>query len=154
MPYQVIKILALGCLLAANSVFGQDHAQESARQQIEQVLTRQAGAWNQGDIAGFMDGYVHSPALRFASGDSVTYGWQGTLDRYKQRYPDRAAMGTLSFSDLETTVLSPDAAVVFGHWRLKTGKDEPHGLFTLVFRKENDAWHIVADHTSAAPPGH
>ena len=70
-------------------------------------------------------------------------------NRYKAHYPDRAAMGTLVFSDLEVTVLAPDAAVAFGRWRLKTAQGEPNGLFTLVFRQGADGWHIVADHTSA-----
>ena len=82
----------------------------------------------------------------------MTYGWQETLDRYKQRYPDRAAMGALTFSDLDTTVLSPEAALVFGRWRLKTERGEPNGLFTLLFRKQAGCWRIVADHTSAAKP--
>ena len=59
-------------------------------------------------------------------------------------------MGSLTFSDLDTKVLSANAALVFGRWRLKTDKGEPNGLFTLLFRKHDGAWRIVADHTSAA----
>ncbi len=84
----------------------------------------------------------------------MTRGWQETLDRYKQRYPDRAAMGSLTFSDLDITVVSADAAVVFGRWRLITAKGEPNGLFTLLFRRTDAGWRIVADHTSAAPADH
>ena len=133
-----------------------DRAQEpdprtTASAPIRQVLDDQAAAWNRGDIDAFMDGYARLPTLRFASGGNVTYGWQETLDRYRQRYPDRAAMGTLTFSDLDVNVLSTDAALVFGRWRLKTAKGEPNGLFTLLFRKTTAGWRIVADHTSAAP---
>ena len=59
-----------------------------------------------------MAGYWNSPDLRFASGDSVQRGWQQTLERYRQRYPDRAAMGTLSFDELHIQVLSRDWALV------------------------------------------
>ena len=121
-----------------------------AATQIERVLADQAAAWNRGDIDAFMEGYAKTPSLRFASGGGVTYGWQQTLDRYKQRYPDRAAMGTLTFSDLDVTPLPPDAALVFGRWRLQTEKGAPDGLFTLLFRRTGDGWRIVADHTSAA----
>ena len=121
------------------------------KQQIAQVLQTQSDAWNAGNIAGFMEGYAKLPTLRFASGGTVTYGWQETLERYKTHYPDRAAMGTLTFSDLDTTLLSGDAALVFGRWRLKTDKGEPSGLFTLLFRKVEGRWCIVADHTSSAP---
>ena len=121
------------------------------KEQIEQVLAEQAKAWNAGDVERFMEGYAKTPELRFASGNMVTRGWQETLDHYKQRYPDHAAMGVLTFSQLETTVFSRDAAVVFGRWRLKTEKSEPNGLFTLIFRRTEMGWRIVADHTSAAP---
>jgi ketosteroid isomerase-like protein len=60
-------------------------------------------------------------------------------------------MGTLSFSDIEVTLLSPDAAVVLGRWRLKRGNDEPHGRFTPIFKRLPEGWRIVHDHTSAAP---
>jgi len=46
--------------------------------------------------------------------------------------------------------LSPDAAVVLGRWRLARANDEPHGRFTLIFRRMPEGWRIVHDHTSAA----
>ena len=144
--------LALGlCLAGRASAQKPDPA--AAKQQIEQVLAEQARAWNGGDLEHFMDGYARTPDLRFATGGTVTYGWQETLDRYKERYPDRAAMGTLTFSELDTTVLAADAAVVFGRWRLQTVRGEPHGLFTLLFRRTDAGWRIVADHTSIDPHG-
>ena len=75
-------------------------------------------------------------------------GWQAALDRYKKSYDTKAKMGTLSFTDLEITVLSKDAAVVLGSWALKRDGDNPHGKFTLIFRKFKDGWKIVHDHTS------
>ncbi len=59
-------------------------------------------------------------------------------------------MGTLTFSDLDVTVLSPDAAMVLGRWHLQRAKDEPHGRFTLIFRRMKQGWRIVHDHTSSA----
>ena len=141
-------LLACACLCLAGSAPAQETTDTKA--QIEQVLAAQAAAWNRGDLVAFMDGYARISGLRFASGAAVTYGWQETLDRYLQHYPDRAAMGTLTFSDLDTTVLAPDAALVFGRWRLKIDKGEPNGLFTLLFRKTEAGWRVVADHTSAA----
>ena len=154
MNFRRLLLIAGLCLCLAGRSSAQESPGTAAKQQIEQVLADQAKAWNAGDIDRFMDGYARTPDLRFATGGTVTRGWQETLDRYKQRYPDRAAMGTLAFADLDTTVLSPDAAVVFGRWRLKTVKGEPNGLFTLLFRRTGAGWRIVADHTSAAPPEH
>lgn len=128
-----------------------DAARGDAPEKIRAVLAAQAAAWNAGDLAGFMDGYARLPTLRFASGGEVTCGWDETLARYRARYQDPGAMGTLAFSDLEITVLSDDAAVVFGRWRLSRSGDAPHGLFTLLFRRMESNWRVVADHTSAAP---
>lgn len=117
---------------------------------IRSVLDAQQTAWNSGDINGFMEGYWRSPELRFASGGSVTKGWQATSDRYHARYSDRAKMGTLTFSDLEVEQLSGDAALVHGRWLLTRADDAPNGLFTLVFRKTDDRWLIVSDTTTSA----
>ena len=142
----VVLLACAGCAGGLPTLKGEAAAEADA---VKQVLATQAAAWNRGDVEGFMEGYARLPTLRFASGGTVTYGWQETLDRYKQHYPDRAAMGALTFSDLDVNVLAPDAALVFGRWRLHTDKGEPNGLFTLLLRKADGSWRIVADHTSA-----
>jgi uncharacterized protein (TIGR02246 family) len=117
---------------------------------IRAVIDAQRDAWNKGDIEGYMDGYDRSDHTVFVSGDSVTHGWNTVLERYKKNYDTREKMGELSFSDLEITMLSKDSAVVLGRWQLKRSKDEPHGRFTLIFKKTNRGWRIVHDHTSSA----
>ena len=121
-----------------------------ATREITALLGAQAAAWNRGDLPGFMQAYAQTGELRFASGGTVTYGWQPTLERYQQRYPDKAAMGTLAFSDLVVTELAPDAALVFGRWQLTRATDAPHGLFTLTLKKSAAGWRIIFDHTSSA----
>lgn len=116
---------------------------------IEAVLDEQVRDWNEGDIEKFMASYYHSDSLRFASGGQVSHGWQQTLQRYKKKYPDTATMGVLTFSDIDITVISDDAALVFGQWKLQREEDEPWGLFTLLFRKTNNGWRVVHDHTSS-----
>lgn len=117
---------------------------------IANVLKDQQAAWNDGNIDGFMDGYWKSEELRFASGGTVTRGWQATRDRYHARYDDRAKMGKLTFSDLEINPISEDAAVVHGGWALQRAADRPSGLFTLVLRKFGDNWRVVSDTTTSA----
>jgi len=141
---KLLTVLLLALVLSV-SVTAQNSKIES---DIRAVMNDQAAAWNRGDIDGFMRGYWNSPKLTFVSGANVTRGWQPTLDRYKKNYDSREKMGTLTFSDLEITVLSKDAAVVLGSWSLAREKDNPHGKFTLVFRKFKDGWRIVQDHTS------
>ncbi len=124
-------------------------AQEPVEKVLRAVLDEQVQAWNAGKIEEFMQGYWASDSLRFASGGTVKRGWQVTLERYQKSYPNRAAMGVLSFTELEYTVLSADAALVFGKWRLQREKDTPNGLFTLTFRKTAQGWKIIHDHTSS-----
>lgn len=117
---------------------------------VRAVLDAQRDAWNRGDVAGYMDGYARTPDITFISGDSITRGWQTVHDRYKKNYDSRDKMGTLTFSDLEPTILSPDAVMVLGRWHLKRTSDEPHGRFTLILRRTKAGWRIVHDHTSSA----
>ena len=122
----------------------------SVESEVRAVLEQQAREWNVGNLAGFIETYAKSERTRFASGGDISLGWQTVFDRYRKKYGDRAAMGTLTFSALEITVLAPDAALAFGRWRLKREKNEPSGLFTLILRKTPEGWRIVHDHTSAA----
>lgn len=145
-------VLALALVTTASAAAPAPAATTPAAAEILGILQTQADAWNRGDIDAFMQTYAPVSDLRFASGGNVTYGWQPTLERYKQRYPDRAAMGTLAFSELTVTELSPDAALVFGHWQLTRATDKPHGLFTLLVRRTPAGWRIFADHTSSATP--
>lgn len=125
-------------------------ADTPAAREISEVLAAQSAAWNRGDLEGFMAAYVPTGELRFASGGTVTYGWQATLDRYRKNYPDKAAMGTLEFSELVVTPLAPDSALAFGRWKLTREKDAPSGLFTLTLKKNAAGWRIIQDHTSSA----
>jgi hypothetical protein len=119
--------------------------------QIHALLDAQQLAWNRGDIEGFMQGYWHNDALRFDSGSTMMLGWQATYDRYRARYPDRAAMGRLEFSDMQITLLDRDHASVTGGWALQRAADRPHGSFVLSIRRFKDDWKIVQDRTEIAP---
>ena len=115
---------------------------------IMKVLSTQQDAWNRADIEGFMQGYWKSDSLMFVGKTAPVYGWQTTLDHYKKGYPNRAAMGQLTFDIIQVKILDPSNAFVMGGWKLKREKDEPGGYFTLWFRKINGEWKIVCDHTS------
>lgn len=76
------------------------HAQTTDEQAITRLLTAQAAAWNQGDIGAFMDSYEKSGDTAYVGAEPVK-GYNAILARYRSRYPDRATMGHLSFSDLD-----------------------------------------------------
>jgi ketosteroid isomerase-like protein len=138
------------CLLASLGAFCCFAAEAEAAppDPIRNVLSAQVAAWNRGDIDAFMAGYAHSPKTIFVSGDTVTHGWQTVRDRYAKKYDSRAKMGELTFSSLTITPLCSDAAIVLGSWSLQRAGDQPHGKFTLLFRKLPEGWRIVLDHTS------
>jgi len=142
---KTLLMLVAILLICALSITAQSTKDETA---IRKVMDDQAVAWNRGDLEAFMFGYWKSDKLVFVSGDSVTRGWQQTLDNYKKSYATREKMGKLTFSDLEITVLSKDAAFVLGSWSLARKDDNPKGKFTLVWRKFKEGWRIVSDHSS------
>lgn len=155
--------LAVGCTLlglislcvlrrgniAAASVVPQNAPAESS---IRAVLETQVAAWNRGDIDTFMNGYRNSPNTEFVGAAGVTRGWQSVLNRYRKNYPDRKAMGQLTFSQLEIHVECRDAAYVIGEFHLQRASDHPEGVFSLNFRKFPEGWKIVADHTTGFAP--
>jgi ketosteroid isomerase-like protein len=138
-----VIVLSLGMIFTGVALADPD--EPSA---IRAVIDNQAAAWNRGDIDAFMTGYARSPETTFVSGDEVRHGWQMVHDRYAKKYDSREKMGTLTFSDLTITPLCDDAAIVVGSWRLRRKDDQPHGKFTLLFRKLPEGWRIVLDHTS------
>jgi ketosteroid isomerase-like protein len=117
---------------------------------IQAVMNAQVEAWNRGDIEGFLDGYLDSPDLLFASRGTFSRGWRPLLERYKRAYPE-GKMGTLRFTDVEVHPIGSDAAWVSGAWWLNDGAAAPHGVFTLIFRRTHAGWKIVHDHSSGVP---
>ncbi|GAA0531565.1 nuclear transport factor 2 family protein [Chitinophaga japonensis] len=122
--------------------------QQSPEVAIRQLMQQQTEAWNQGNIPAFMDTYWRSDSLLFIGKNGVTYGWQATLERYQQSYPDKAAMGTLQFDLLEFKRLNPELYFLVGKWHLQRSLRNVQGHFTLLIRKMNGTWKIIADHSS------
>ena len=114
---------------------------------IRQIMQRQTDAWNAQDIEGFMQPYWHSDSLRFMGKSGVTLGWNATLARYKKNYKP-SEMGQLQFTDLYFNPINNDAVWVDGHWTLFRIQDTLSGHFSLLWKKIDDQWQIVADHSS------
>jgi len=158
MSFQWFNRLAALSILAfalASTSFAQSTSpasSDSTRSAVLAVLDQQQQAWNRGDIPAFMAGYWNSPHVSFASSSGFTHGWSTVLDHYKASYPDKAAMGHLTFDILEVRSLGDSAALVVGKWRLHTASGDPGGLFSLVFQKFPEGWRIIHDHTSSDAP--
>ena len=137
--FRCCSLLIAGVLLAA-----------APDQDIRGVLDQQVNAWNRGDVRAFMDGYADSESTTFV-GAKITKGHAQVLADYLKRYPTRAAMGTLRFSELELKLLGADYASVVGRWHLDRNKEaggEAGGIFTLLFQRTARGWKIILDHTS------
>lgn len=111
---------------------------------------KQQAAWNDGNIEAYMQGYWKSDSLTFIGKKGITKGWQSTLENYQKSYPDKSAMGQLSFEILSLESLSSDAIYVVGKWNLarEPAKGNLNGHFTLLFKKIKRQWLIVSDHSS------
>lgn len=141
-------ILIAATLLLAPQVSPQGSS-PSETDAIAALLKQQVSDWNRGDIQAFMNGYWQSKYTEFVSDSGIFQGWDDVLQRYLHSYPNRAAMGHLTFSGLEVHLLCADSAYVVGEYRLDRQKDTPRGVFTLIFKKFPEGWRIVNDHTTA-----
>ena len=142
---RVYLILALSLTLAHSSL-----AQTASETAIHHLLDQQTADWNRGDVEAFMKGYQDSPATTFV-GQTVQYGYDTILERYKKLYTTPAAMGKLTFSHLAIRVLDAEYAVATGNFHLElttAGGGNADGIFSLLFKKDSSGWKIILDHTS------
>ena len=123
-------------------------AQSPDESDIRKVMDFQVNSWNAGNIDDFMKGYWQNDSLMFIGKSGITYGWQQTLEHYKKSYPGMKAMGNLTFNLLVLKQLSANYYFIVGKWDLQRSSGDLGGYFTLLFKKINGMWLIIADHTS------
>ncbi|MDB4097523.1 nuclear transport factor 2 family protein [Flavobacteriaceae bacterium] len=116
---------------------------------IMNVMSLQQDAWNNGDIDSFMQGYLKSEELVFSGKSGPIYGWENTRKRYYSSYPNTQIMGKLNFTVKKIRSISLDSAYLIGEYYLKRSTEDSYGHFTLLWKKVDDNWLIVSDHTSA-----
>jgi uncharacterized protein (TIGR02246 family) len=122
-------------------------ARQSHFDSIQDTIDNQARAWNSGDLEKFVETYSDDAVF---VGKPVLHSRKALLTRYKSRYPNRAAMGTLTLRILESRQLDSNVATAIGEWHLtqsQAGGGDVGGLFSVVLQKGADGWQIVLDHT-------
>ncbi len=125
------------------------------RADVEALLARQAEAWSRGDLESFCGVYAEDAI--FVSPTGLTRGRRAVLERYRERYPDAAAMGRLTLDVLDVHP-SPEAGVaaagpggitsvsVVARWTLAyPDKPKLEGLTLLVLDRTPAGWLIVRD---------
>jgi len=115
---------------------------------IKQMLKQQENAWNSGNLNAFMNGYWQSDSLLFIGKSGPKYGYNTTLENYKKGYPDTSYMGKFTSTIISMQKLSVEYYFVVGKWHLKRTVGDISGHYTLLLRKINGKWVIVADHSS------
>ncbi len=135
---------ALGFCVAAPVI----QAADTASADILAVMKSQQDYWNAAKIPEFVQYYADDCVF---FGKSKTVGREAVRKRYEKTYPTPDAMGQLTFSQLEVTMLDPNVAIVLGHFHLErtaAGGGNADGVFSLVFQRKSNRWQIVLDHTS------
>lgn len=145
----ILFLLVAFVLVACNEKSAPVGVSESRDLQIiDSIMDVQEEAWNNASLEGFMQAYWKSDSLMFIGRRGITNGWQTTLTNYKNSYPDALSMGKLKFTNKHMDRLDSANAFVIGQWELFRATDTLSGHYSLVWKKLNGQWTIVADHSS------
>lgn len=137
-------------LLLTFSVCGQTRISLKDSISIVKVLKFQEDAWNEGNINKFMEGYLKSEKIVFTGSSGSIYGWEETKKRYLNNYSNRTLMGNLKFKIINFQKLGEDIIQMQGSYYLKRKIGDSKGFFSLIWKKENEKWFIISDHTSVS----
>ncbi len=128
---------------------------------IRALLAEQSAAWSRGDVESFVAGYADDTL--FVSPTGLTRGRDEVLARYRRRYPDPAAMGTLVLDVIELRLTAGGEVSMLGdavpgdvhgarvvaRWTLSypegSGREEATGLTLIVLERRGGEWLIVED---------
>ena len=147
-----LKTIFLSILLSAcggSEKIDHMHNQGKVIASINQKMNEQETCWNTGDLECFMQHYWHSDSLLFIGKSGLTYGWQPTLDNYTSSYPDKSAMGKLTFTNEVKEFIDIETVQVIGQWELQRDSLENlGGYYSLLWKIKKGEWVIVSDHSS------
>lgn len=135
-------------LIVSTTTISSQNIKEKDSLQILTVLETQRQAWNNFDIDEFMKGYLNFENLVFSGKNGPVYGWDNIKERYLRAYSSKDEMGELSFKIDNIFMIDYNSAILIGRFFLKRIVGDLSGHFTLVFKKENNKWFIISDHTS------
>ena len=119
----------------------------AVREEIGSAMKEQVDSWNSGELAGFMKYYWRSGEMTFHGGKRRLQGWETLNSMYIETYSGEQR-GILEFSGLEINMLSPESAYVLGDWKVELPDTVKQGKFTLIWKKMDEGWRIVHDHSS------
>lgn len=145
---KLLPILLLSLALGGWCTQGTAQVPAKVATALTGVLQQQQNAWNRGDIAAFMEGYLRSDSLVFVGSSGPQYGWQNTYQRYLRSYDTPEKMGKLTFTVVQMSMLGKKHCRMLGKWHLSRSIGDVGGYFTLIWQRTPQGWKIIADHTS------
>ena len=146
MKISIIVLIAITALLIGCEKAGVEY-EAAVREEIGSAMKEQVDSWNSGELAGFMKYYWRSDEMTFHGSKRRLQGWETLNSMYIETYSGEQR-GILEFSGLEINVISPRSAYVLGDWKVELPDTVKQGKFTLIWRKMDEGWRIVHDHSS------
>lgn len=131
----ILLALIVGCCVAIAMIWHRSEIKKAVEQAtsqtqsaefpytleaVESVLDEQLSGWNNGNIDQFMRGYIQDSTVRFITNKKVKTSWQEITDSYKKGYPNKEAMGKLTFHRDEIRWINEPAGIsqVIGRWEV------------------------------------
>jgi uncharacterized protein (TIGR02246 family) len=126
------------------------------RMQIEAAMQDSADGWDAGDLDAFLAVYADDPGTSFTGSKGIERGLGPIRARYIARYGDQFGKGErpkrtqLRFHFEDFQMIGRRHAHLVARWTLTpvAGGEAMTGMTSLLFRRENGRWKIVADHSS------
>jgi len=139
-------------LPAACTIEIEDEGDADVQGSVVRMLEESAGAWNRGELAGFMDDYLESTNTTYIGSTGLLSGYESIRDRYAPLFEPGATRDSLRFEDVRVRRLAAIEAIATARWILYQGETvTSSGPFTLVLRHTSRGWKIIHDHSSSDP---
>lgn len=143
------KMLAVSFLCAC----GDSHRQvANPTVLVRTMLESSAGAWNAGELGGFIDDYANDSTTSFMDGRRPQYGYDWIRSNYAPRFDPGASRDSLRFEAFAARSLGADHILATARYVLHRGDSvTSSGPFTLILERRSGEWKIIHDHTNADP---
>lgn len=116
---------------------------------VKAALDAQVKAWNAGALERSASVYHDSPEMLWVNRTGIRKGNQLIQASFRRPQNSGPRQGLYSYEPLHITQLSPNCVYFVIRWNLETsGRRSVTGVTSLVWKRINKKWFIVAEHAS------
>lgn len=134
-------------LFAASWTHAQARADAIA--EVKAVLDAQVLAWNSGAAEEKNSVYYDSPEMLWVNRTGVRKGIAPVRASYRRPAAESSRRAVYSYEPLHMERLSPNCVYFVIRWKFEQGgRNATTGVTSLVWKKINKRWVIVAEHAS------